>query len=215
MSNKINNCRIIINELLVEKKLKEAEITKWQERAFELGKNIDELRVMQEVLQTASKLMYSNLSIKLGAIITEGLTLVFPDDNLQFCIDFVERRNQIEADLYLMDADGNQYDPMTEVGGGITDFISLLLRITYVKLSTNKDFIFCDEPSKFISRDKIVEATEFLAKICKDLNFELLCITHIPEMVDVASRAYLITSNGKDSKVRITKKLKVENTNAE
>jgi len=204
VSNEIHNCRVRLTELATEKKLKEAEVTKLQVRVDELDIVVEELRVVLDVLQTASKLMYSNLSVKLGAIITEGLSLVFPESDLSFVIEFVERRNQIEADVYLMDVDGNQYDPVDGVGGGITDFISLLFRITYVKLSNYRDFIAVDEPAKFISRDKMPEAAIFLAKICKDLQFELLCVTHVPELAECANRIYKVSSsNGSSSIIKM------------
>ncbi len=199
----ISNCRLRLTELSTERKLKETEITKLKAEVDELDKTTDELRIILEILQTASKLLYSNLSVKLGAIITEGLSLVFPESDLSFNIEFVERRNQIEADMYLSDSDGNQYDAVNGVGGGITDFISLLLRITFIKLSQYRDFIACDEPSKFISRDKIPEASIFLAKICKDLQFELLCVTHIPEMVEVAKKIYKVELRSGVSKVKV------------
>ncbi len=198
----LHNCRAQIDEFQLIRKLETRSIKEETEQLLSAQEDQEELKVIQEVLQTASKLMYTNLSVKLGNVITEGLTLVFPESNLRFVVDFVERRNQIEADLYLVDEEGNQYDPVNSVGGGITDFISLLLRVAYIALSKYRNFIAADEPSKFISRDKIYDATVFLAKVCDDLKFDLLVVTHIPEMVDAAKTVYFVRKRQDISQVR-------------
>lgn len=198
----INKYRESLDSLLVERKILQRDLTSNRTQYDELQVQIEELKTFSEVLQAASKLMYANLSVRLGNIITEGLTLVFPETDYRFAVEFVERRNQIETDLYLVDSEGNQYDPVHSVGGGITDFIALLLRITYIALSKSKKVIIADEPSKFISRDKIGDATKFLAKVCEDLGFDLIVVTHIPEMVEVSRKIYVVKKKGKISQIQ-------------
>jgi DNA repair exonuclease SbcCD ATPase subunit len=197
--------RAWVTELLVELGLEQERKKEALRRTEELQIEVDELRCVQDILQVASKLMYENLSVKLGHIITEGLLLVFPESELEFCVSFVERRNQIECDLYLQDAEGTKYDVINSVGGGITDFVSILLRIVFIALSQNVNVIFADEPGKFISRDKIHDATMFLAKVCDDLDFSLVVVTHITEMVEAAKAVYQVR---RASRVSTTRKLR-------
>ena len=199
----LSSYRKKVDALCTERDIEIREKDKEELQLVDIQADIDELRVIYEVLQTAETLMFSNLSVRLGNVITEGLSLVFPEEDLSFVVDFQERRNQTEADLYLMDSEGNKFDPIDEVGGGITDFVSWLLRIAYIKMSNNKDFMFADEPGRFISRDKIGLATQFVSKVCEDLNFEILVVTHIPEMVINAKTRYLVTKRNKVSKVKL------------
>lgn len=149
-----------------------------------------EIIAVQELFQTAVKLMYSNLSAKLGDIITEGLTVVFPQSQYKFCIEFVERRGTVEADIYLEDVNHNKYHPLDAVGGGVTDFISLLLRITYIILSKSENLLVADEPLKFIDRTRIAEAAKFIKSVCEDFTFQLIMISHIPALVEESEKVY-------------------------
>lgn len=145
------------------------------------------------LISSAMQLMYSNLSSKLGNIITEGLQCIFPDGGFsKFEVRFVPRRDTIEADLIIIADDGAEYHPVDAVGGGVADFIGLMLRITYIYLSKNRNVLFADEPLKFIDRSRIPDAAEFIKKICKDLDFKLVIVTHIPEYMEMADTIYKV-----------------------
>lgn len=160
---------------------------------------------MQVLLSQSVQILYEGLSSKLGDIITEGIRCVFPDSPYtKFVIDFVPRRDSIEADLYLIDKDGEKYHPMDAVGGGVADLIAMVLRITYIKLSKSRDILIADEPLKFVDRSRIEDAATFIHQVCKDLDFSLLLITHIPEMVQVADAVYkVLRRNGVSSVTRV------------
>ena len=181
-----------IDDLLAEKRVAEKALKNYQQQLETQINLIEEWDAVQKLFQAAITLMYSNLSTKLGDIITEGLTIVFPDSQYKFVIEFIERRNNVEADLYLEDSAGNRYNPMDDVGGGIVDFVGLLLRITYIILSPNANFLAADEPVKFIDRDRIPEAAAFIKKICEDFKFQLLIVSHIPELVEASDVVYRI-----------------------
>lgn len=158
-----------------------------------------QLSNIQTLIQATSKVMYDNLSIKLGNVITEGLALIFPESSYRFEVKFVERRNTIETDLFLVDDAGNVYDPVNDVGGGVADLIALLLRMVYITLSPYENVLFADEPLKFINRGRIPIAAKFIQKICQEFRLEMVAVTHIPEMVEVSNSAYEITKTSAGS----------------
>ena len=188
----LTDARDIVDELKAERSVATKALSTLEEGKVSLENHIKEIVVVQEVFQSAIKLLYDNLSMHLGGIITEGLSMVFPDSNYQFVIDFVERRGTVEADLWLEDDEGERYHPLDAVGGGISDFVSLLLRITYLILSDYENTLICDEPGKFISSDKREEAANFLKKICEDFDFQVLMVSHIPEMIQCANVVYTL-----------------------
>lgn len=167
---------------------------------------LQQTQAVQEIFQTAIRLLYQNLSSKLGDIITEGLSIVFPDSPYRFVIDFVERRGTIEADLFLEDpvAEEKRFHPLADVGGGIADFVSLLLRITYIILSKYDNILIADEPLKFLDRTRIEDAARFVVGLCKEFQFQILCVTHIPEFVENAEISYEVRKN---KSISVLKKL--------
>jgi len=181
-----------LDDLQAEYRVTSKNLQEYTAQYEALGVEITKLDDMQEMFQIASKLMYDNLSIKLGNIITEGLSIVFPEEELTFTIEFVERRNTIEADLYLLDKSNNKYHPLDAVGGGVADFISILLRCTYVILSTYDNTLVCDEPLKFLDRERISLGAEFINKLCMDFDLQILMVSHIPEIIELAEKVYHI-----------------------
>jgi len=151
---------------------------------------LQEVEDVQRLFQSAVALMYENLSAKLGDIITEGLTLVFPDSQYKFKLDFVERRGNVECDVFLEDSTGDRYHPLDAVGGGIADFVCLLLRITYIILSKYDNFLAADEPLKFCDRSRIPEAASFIRKVCEDFRFQILMVSHVPELIAESEIVY-------------------------
>lgn len=186
----IHEARDSMDMLLAERRLAEKSLVSLNTRLQAKLALVKEVSLVQEVFQAAIKLLYENLSAQLGNIITEGLSIVFPDSQYRFIVEFVERRNTVEADLFLEDADGDRYHPLDAVGGGVADFVSLLLRITYIILSEYDTILFSDEPLRFVDRSRVGSAAQFIKKICADFEFQLLLVSHIPEMVECADTIY-------------------------
>lgn len=183
--------RAKLNDRLAEVRLAKEYVAQYELDKVFIEGNISKYEAVQQVFQTATKLMYANLSSRLGDIISEGLAQVFPESGYTFMIEFVERRNTIEADLFFMDADGERYDdPLDDVGGGVVDFSSILLRIAYILLSKYRNFIVADEPLKFVDIDRVPLAAEFIKRLCEDVGMKLLVVTHIPAIAQRASTLY-------------------------
>jgi DNA repair exonuclease SbcCD ATPase subunit len=201
-SSEIKQCRLKVDNLLAERRVQKKAVRGWKKRLKEEEAKLKELEKLQVLFQTAVKILYSTLSTRLGDIVTEGLNIVFPETGYVFKIEFVEKRNTVEANIYLEDSDGYSYHPVKDVGGGIADFVSLLLRIAYIMLSKHDNILIADEPGKFIDRERISDAACFLHKILKELDFQMVMMTHIPEFTEKAGKVYKVTKKGKTSKVK-------------
>lgn len=190
---KIRAARDIVDTKLAEMRVATKNIEKLKVQLEEEKARLVEIELLQELFQISIKLMYSNLSSKLGAVITEGLAIVFPEAQYKFMVEFVERRGTIEADLFLEDSNHNKYHPLDAIGGGVSDFISLLLRIIFIVLSHNKNILVADEPLKFISRGKVGRAAKFIKKVCEDFKFQLIIVSHIPELINECAIKYEVS----------------------
>jgi len=191
----MDKARKRIDELKAEQRVAKKRLGNLNKQLDKELKNIEEIEAVQKLFQSAVALMYENLSSKLGDIITEGIAIVFPDAQLKFVVNFVERRNNVEADILLEDSDGEQFSVLDDSGGGLADFIALLLRITYIILSEHSNILIADEPLKFIDRDRIPEAAQFIRKVCADFDFQLVFASHIPEMVAESETVYKVTKS--------------------
>ncbi len=199
----IQAARNQVDNLLAEQRIAKKALVNFNKQLSAELTNIEEIEAVQKLFQSAVALMYDNLSSKLGDIITEGISIVFPDAQLKFVVTFVERRNNVEADIMLEDSDGEQFSVLDDSGGGLADFIALLLRMTYIILSEHANILAADEPMKFVDRDRVPEAAKFIRKVCEDFNFQLLFVSHIPEMVAESERVYKVTKQKGVSAVKM------------
>jgi len=201
----IQTARKKVDDLLAEQRIAKKALSNFNTQLEQEIIAVGEIEAVQKLFQSAVAMMYANLSSKLGDIITEGISIVFPDAQLKFVINFVERRNNVEADILLEDSDGDQFTALDDSGGGLADFIALLLRITYIILSEHDNILIADEPLKFIDRERILEAAQFTRKVCDDFNFQLIMVSHIPEMVQSSKVVYEVK---KKNGISITTKIK-------
>jgi ABC-type dipeptide/oligopeptide/nickel transport system ATPase subunit len=189
----MDKARKILEELKAEQRVARKTLNAYNEKLEIEQQKVVEIEGVQSLFQSAVAMLYENLSTKLGSIITEGINIVFPDAQLELIIHFEERRNTVEADIMLIDSDGEEFTVLDDSGGGLGDFIAILLRITYITLSKYDNILIADEPLKFVDRDRIPEAAAFIRKVCEDFKFQLIMVSHIPEMAAESEIVYKIT----------------------
>ena len=65
-------------------------------------------------------------------------------------ISFEMKRGKTEAEIFLVDSQDKPFDLEDAVGGGLSDIVSLSLRLTFLKLSNSNPVLILDEPCKFL-----------------------------------------------------------------
>lgn len=198
----LNNLREKVDKGLMAFDIEAENMEKYKADIQKYELQLREAEQLLSLFQNSTKAMYSGISTKIGNIITEGIAQVFPDEDCKFRIEFVERRSNIEADLFLEDSSGERYTNLTkEVGGGLIDFISMLLRMMYIMLSPYDNILIADEPLKFVDKERIALAVEFIHRVCEEFNFQILVVSHIPEMIESAEVVYRVEKRNKVSTV--------------
>ncbi len=94
------------------------------------------------------------------------------------------KRNQFEVRIECAKG-GEVYDPSNdEVEGGVLDVISFALRLAYISLSGCRRILILDEPFKWVDSDARARLRECLEKLSSDLGFQIILVTHLPELID-------------------------------
>ena len=74
--------------------------------------------------------------------------------------------------------------------------MSFALRIaSYALEQGNDNVIILDEPFRFVSRDLVSRAGEILKVLSEKLNLQIILVTHIPELIDVADKVFEVKKN--------------------
>lgn len=156
-----------------------------------LNTRIKLLEEAQTFLQKVATDTQSELKIQIEDIVNLALETVFPGE-YSFQVLFNISRGKTEAELLFLDQKtGRQIDPMNASGGGVIDLTSFALRIaSYALEQGNDNVIVLDEPFRFVSRDLVARAGEILKVLSEKLNLQIILVTHIPELIDVANKVF-------------------------
>lgn len=161
-----------------------------------LNKRIKLLEQAQVFLQKIAQDTQSNLKFQIEDIVNLALETCFPNE-YKFQLQFNIARGKTDAELlFLSQKTGRPIDPMNASGGGVVDLTSFALRIASYALEQGIDnVIILDEPFRFISRDLQARAGEILRMLSEKLGLQILMVTHIGEMIDIADKVFEVKKN--------------------
>lgn len=161
-----------------------------------LNKRIKLIEQAQSFLQKVAQDTQSQLKFQIEDIVNLALNTVFPDEYL-FQVDFNISRGKTDAELvFINQKTGGKIDPMNASGGGVIDIVAFALRISaYVLESGTDNVIILDEPFRFVSKDLVERSGEILKVLSTKLGLQIILVTHIPELIDVADKTFKIKKN--------------------
>lgn len=137
----------------------------------------------QSIAQGIAKSIQQKAHTQIAGVVSKCLEIVF-DEPYEFKIIFEQKRGRTEAQL-VFERDGFQIDPLTASGGGAVDIASFALRLSCLILSKPKlrRVLVMDEPFKFVSQEYRDNVRDMLEQLSKEMNIQIIFITHIQELV--------------------------------
>jgi DNA repair exonuclease SbcCD ATPase subunit len=176
----------------IEKSLLQLRMTLRTKRK-ELVKHEQAREVIREVgIKTQQQLQYH-----ISTITSLALETVF-DNPYSLELDFVQRRNKTECDIYFS-RDGARVEPLTASGGGAVDVATFALRIACWSLETphSRNVIILDEPMKYVSENLRDKVSSMLKEISQKLGIQFIIITHDPKLTSYADKVFEVSINKK------------------
>lgn len=164
------------------------------------------------VTQNYSNNIRTDVVTKFEELITSGVKEVFEKD-YRISIEFSNPGNSYHAEFYVYLPDGKKVNLVAGEGGGLRDFISVLQRILYIILEPTKPsrVIFLDECLKALDSTRAVTAFRFLSELAKELDVQVIMITHSAAAVSLAEAgAVTVVELGNDGKRVYAKKVEGE-----
>jgi len=143
----------------------------------------------QTILIEVAKITQTELEYHIGELVTLALASVW-DDPYQFGVEFVQRRNRTECDLFFI-RNGKRIDPLTASGGGAVDVASFALRMSLWSLANprTRNTVIEDEPLKWLKGLDLPEKGAVMRKeISERLGIQLISVNHIPEQIEGADQ---------------------------
>jgi DNA repair exonuclease SbcCD ATPase subunit len=152
----------------------------------------------REVIREAGLKTQESLSFHISEITSLALEAVF-DEPYTLEVDFVQRRNKTECDLFFL-RDGERVNPMDASGGGAVDVAAFALRIASWSMShpRNRNTIILDEPLKNLDEERIEKGSNMLKEVSEKLGIQFIIVTHEKALTSYADKVFeVIIKNGK------------------
>ena len=165
---------------------------------------IEEDRVIGLVAELFRQMIDQEVTMGVQAVErlqTEALQAVFDDQDLRVKARVETSRGKISVDLVTVErkADGTEIEGLWDdsFGGSVATVQSILLRLIIILRQGLFPLILLDESLPAIEDNYITNIGRFLSTLCARLGVDILLVTHNPETVGAADRAYrLVKKDG-------------------
>lgn len=165
-------------------------------------RKLEQYEQAKEIVRLVGQKTQEQLQYHIGDITSLALDSIFKDP-YQLEVEFVQRRNKTECDLYFS-REGCRVDPLSASGGGAVDVAAFALRIASWSLNRphTRPMIILDEPMRFVSEDLQEKASLMLSEISKRLGLQFIIITHEPSLTIHADKIFEVKNTKGISRIK-------------
>jgi len=161
---------------------------------------------VQVLLTKVSDFAREQLKTRIEETVTAALLAVF-GEGLTFRINMRQLGGQPAAEWQVISQYGDlevAANPEDARGGGITDVVSLALRLTMLELVRPKPGgpVILDEPAKMVSAEYAENLAFFLKQYAERTGRQIIMVTHNARLAEVADKSYLVTQTSGVSEVK-------------
>jgi DNA repair exonuclease SbcCD ATPase subunit len=157
----------------------------------------------REIIREVGIRTQQQLQFHISDITSLALEAVF-DDPYKLEVEFIQRRNKTECDLYFVRKD-EKVDPLSASGGGAVDVASFALRIASWSMARprTRNVIILDEPLRFLSADLQERASQMIKELSEKLGIQFIIVTHEPILANYADKVFEVSIRKGKSKVEV------------
>lgn len=199
----VKKLRTRITQIKTLKDDRKAQIDQNKSKLDVLEKRAQLLGDVNKLLQQCNVTSRDYVKEEVEKLTTQALQSIFEDPKLAFTINFVSKRNQIEAEFLLSrGGQGSNDDILYTYGGGIVDVVSISLRIILSQLLQLKGPLILDEPGKNISAQFIENFGRFLDEVSRAFNRQIILVTHNERLAAFATNRITVTQVNGESRAQ-------------
>ncbi len=140
-------------------------------------------------------------------LLTEGLQQVFPDQMLSVrsAVDIQRGKVSVEFMVAHQHPDGTVTEGLADqaFGGAVTTVLSVLLRVILIARRQLRGILLMDETLPAVENRYLPNLVEFLKVLGDRMGVDMLVVTHNPQLVNQAPRAYRIKPTPAGAKLEV------------
>ena len=199
--SKVQFVRNRLEQLKGQRSQVESSVSSLKSDLEKSGANLKLHEQAREIIRMVGIETQRQLQYHISDITSLALEAVF-DDPYSLQVEFVQRRNKTECDLYFV-RNEEHVDPISASGGGAVDVASFALRIASWSMQRprTQNVIILDEPLRFLSVDLQERASQMIKELSKKLNIQFIIVTHENTLASYADRVFEVKLKKGVSKV--------------
>jgi len=206
----LSELRSRYNQALGQKEMLERQKSEKQEALTQAKKDIELWQQVQVLFSKVSEFARAQLKARIEETVTAALQAVFERDDIAFQIEIRTINNQPAASWQVVSYYGVGEDistvsgnPEDARGGGVSDIVSLALRLALLELARPKPAgpVLLDEVGKHVSRNYAPNVAAFLKQYAQKTGRQIILITHDPNLAEVADVSYRVSQENGVSEV--------------
>lgn len=164
--------------------------------------NLDKARIF---LIKSAEYQRQQIKTEFEEMVSQALQYIL-EEEIYFEIDIHETRGRAEAEFFIKsirDGVTTRTGIETSRGDGVADIVGLALSIAQIECANpkNKGPLVLDEPAKQVSAEHIENIGKFLKEISEAFDRQIIMITHIHKLGDIADAKFEVKLEGTESKV--------------
>jgi DNA repair ATPase RecN len=139
---------------------------------------------------------------KIENIVTEALQEILNNENIEFKIIFEAKRQTVNSEFKIFNKiTKSEYDILTSRGGALAHIAGIVLKIIITKLLGLEHCLVFDESATFLDDENVIRFAEFLQKVSKQLDIQIIFVTHIKPIISAADNVIRINYKNGESYV--------------
>lgn len=185
--------KTFLSETRAKKQILQKQVSSFQEELLSLRTRVAHLLKAQDVMNSVSIIAQTEFKGAVEGLVTEALQYTF-GENYKFEIESTVSRNQAEAQMWVS-VDGVRHSLKDELGGGVVDVCSFVLKVLFWALQINRTepVLIFDEPLKNLDSGRLEAVGVMIRKLSEKLGIQFVCVTHELELAAIADVSYRVT----------------------
>jgi len=197
--------------LLVENETLDRQIDQNANKVAQCATQLDLGQRALQFLEDVANSRRSGMKAQVESVVTEALSLIYGDDySIELVYNVKNNRSFMEVELVKKTNAGEVRRQMNGFGGGVSDTISVPLRLLVLLASRQVDRIcILDECYKHVDPNRIERVAEFIKEISVKLDLQIIMCSHHEAMQYTADSVWMIQDDRGKSVVTQVKEAQV------
>ncbi len=165
-----------------------------------------ELEVLDEVNKFFTEAMdqrIDEVKHKVEDIINQGIAYVYKTEDLKIQIGTTFKNNKTQFVINLVNGDMVTSKVTESFGGGLIAIVAFLFKVVVNIVYKNEKVFFFDETLNYVSKHYQESLSEFIKKLCEDMDMTVILITHQPLLAEKADMVYEAYESSKGTKFKL------------